>query len=405
VTQECVVIDRTQMKPGATERVRVAVTPEESYGAEYPAELSSILSRDDVRKAYDFFCRLPGYTRTPLVEHQGLADECHVASVMIKDEGQRTPTHSFKVLGPPYALANQLLLRIGQTNLNLADVAEGTRKSELQGLTACAATSGNHGRALAWASKQFGCQCRIYMPDFTGIYREEQIRKFGATTVRVPGTYDAAVECAAQDAEIRGYVLVGNGTQPNSDVLRHNVHGYSILGEELISSRPNNITATHVFVPAGGGSLAAALTGRLWMEYGSSRPKVVIVQPHAVDSAYQSCLQRACVPAQGDLATLMDGLSVRELAADAWEILRRGAFAFTTIGDEVALKVLKRFHQDNLTAVGETGIAAIAAFMAAASDADVRRQLVLNETSQVVVIATEGITDPGVLNRLVGFRK
>ena len=128
----------------------------------------------------------------------------------------------------------------------------------------------------------------------------------------------------------------------------------------------------------------------------------MVVQPHAADSAYQSCLQSKCVPAEGSLATLMDGLSVQELATDAWKILRTGAFAFITIGDDVALQVLKQCHQDRLISVGETGIATIAGFVAAAADSDVRCQLELNGSSRVVLIATEGITDPSVLQSLIG---
>ena len=33
--------------------------------------------------------------------------------------------------------------------------------------TVCAATSGNHGRALAWGARLFGCRCRIYMGTFS----------------------------------------------------------------------------------------------------------------------------------------------------------------------------------------------------------------------------------------------
>jgi threonine dehydratase len=134
------------------------------------------------------------------------------------------------------------------------------------------------------------------------------------------------------------------------------------------------------------------------MEYGAGRPQVITVQPHSADSAYQSCLKGARVPAVGDLSTLMDGLSVRNLAAVAWPILGRGAAAFVTIGDEVALKTLRRFDRDESIAIGETGIAAIAGFIAAAQ---IRDQLGLDEKSRVVLVATEGVTDPGVLDSLI----
>ena len=381
-------------------RVRLTVTPEDVYGVEYSAEASRILCKDDVTKAHDFCRQLPGYAPTPLVDHQNLADEYQVGSVLIKNEGQRTPTHSFKTLGPPYALANQLLVRIGPEQYSLSEVARGNLKPLVSEITTCAATSGNHGRALAWAAMNFGCQCRIYMPEATGAFREEQIQRFGATTIRVPGTFDDSVARAVADTEKHDYILAGNGAPPYSAVQRQIVHGYSVLGEELVSSTPYDLSATHVFIPAGGGSLAAALTGRLWMEYGANRPKIVIVQPHTADSAYQSCLKAARVPAQGELSTLMDGLSVRILTEDAWAILQRGAFGFLTIGEEVALATLRRSDRECI-AIGETGITAVAGFIAAASNPDIRDQLALDDKSQVVLVATEGITDPGVLKQLI----
>ena len=240
------------------------------------------------------------------------------------------------------------------------------------------------------------------MPEATGAFREEQIQGFGATTIRVPGTFDDSVARAVEDSNMYDYILAGNGAPPYSAVQRQIVHGYSVLGEELIASRPRDFNPTHVFIPAGGGSMAAAVTGRLWMKYGPHRPKIVIVQPHSADSAYQSCLKAARVPAQGDISSLMDGLSVRILTEDAWAILQGGAFGFLTIGEDVALQTLRKFDTETSIAIGETGITAVAGFIAAADNVNVRNQLELDDSSQVILVASEGITDPGVLKQLIG---
>lgn len=381
--------------------MRLALTPDPRYGTEYSADASRILRRDDFEKAYDFVRLLPGYEPTPLLESNILADECRVSSVLIKNEGNRAPTHSFKVLGPPYALARQLLSRLGLSLQSSKELTLKKLKPALQGITVCAATSGNHGRALAWAATEFGCRCQIYMPESTGAYREGKIQRFGGATIRVPGTYDESVARAVRESEEHGYVLVGDGARPGSNILRHIIHGYSVLGEELISEIQAGSVPTHVFVPAGSGSLAAAVTARLWMEFGRNQPKTVIVEPHAADSGYQSCLNSRRVASQGDLATMMDGLSVRETSTDAWMILSGGAFAFITIDDDSALAMLKTLAQDSRLAIGETGLAALAAFRAAENDPDVRRRLRLDEDSRVILIATEGVTDPHVVNSLL----
>jgi diaminopropionate ammonia-lyase len=397
--------------------VRVAVTPTARYAAAYSDEASHVLSHGDLQQAKEFVQLLPSYEPTPLLEHNGLADDCDVASVLIKHEGHRLPTRSFKVLGPPYALARQLLARLDRRKATQSDRFEPIDLTETGRLAplryelllssqltsvrrhiAAAATSGNHGRALAWAATQFGCPCRIYMPESTGAFREAQIKQFGAETVRVAGNYDDAVKCAVLDSDQRDYILVGDGARPDGGVLRHIIHGFSIVGEELVSAC---CMPTHVFIPAGSGSLAAAITARLWMAYGAQRPKIVIVQPHAVDSAYQSCVRGLRTASQGDLATVMDGLSVRELSSDAWAILFVGAFAFITIPDHLAISMLRRCSADGEPTIGETGIAALAGFQAAANDPNARQRLDLNRDSRVILVATEGVTDPPVLNRLL----
>ena len=52
--------------------------------------------------------------------------------------------------------------------------------------------------------------------------------------------------------------------------------------------------------------------------------------------------------------------------------------------------------------IGETGIAAWAGFLAATCDENLRQQLGLDGSSRVVIIATEGATDPEVYRNLVG---
>lgn len=382
--------------------VRVAITPQSRYGGGFSDEASRITSPTELDQAREFVHQLPGYAATPLLDELQLASECNVASVLIKHEGHRRPTKSFKVLGPPYALARQLLSRLNRPTRDLRELITGRLKSDACDFTACAATSGNHGRALAWAAGEFGCRCRIYMPDSTGSFREEQIRLFGAEVVRVPGTYDDAVNRAVADSEQHGFILVGDGAGRDDEVLRHIIHGYAVVGDELVTAMTSGLMPTHVFIPAGSGSLAAAVTARLWMAFGANRPRIVVVQPHEADSGYQSCQRNSRIASQGNLATIMDGLSVKELSPDAWSILSAGAFAFIAIDDAPALATLARLTRDGreLT-IGETGIAALAGLHAAASDSVSRRQLDVNEDSRVIVVATEGVTDPGVVNTLL----
>ena len=108
---------------------------------------------------------------------------------------------------------------------------------------------------------------------------------------------------------------------------------------------------------------------------------------------------------QNDEITVMDGLSVGEVASAAWTILQPGAYAFASLSDEAAVDALRTLaagHSgDPPLRVGETGIAAIAGFLAVAGNSDFRRLLALDKTSRVLCLATEGVTDPAVFEHLV----
>src|SRR4029077_5479567 len=66
-------------------------------------------------------------------------------------------------------------------------VFAGQFRDKLRDTTVTAATSGNHGRALAWAAQRIGCSCVIFMPKHTGQEREANINALGARVIRTDG--------------------------------------------------------------------------------------------------------------------------------------------------------------------------------------------------------------------------
>lgn len=102
----------------------------------------------------------------------------------------------------------------------------------------------------------------------------------------------------------------------------------------------------------------------------------------------------------------MDGLVVESASPQAWEILRAGAFAFLAIPDEAAVDAMRQAAAgvggDPPLVIGETGVAAWAGLLATMRDEELKQQLGIDASSRVVVIATEGATDPEVYLNLVG---
>lgn len=390
-------------------QLRVCLTPPDEFAHPWGADQQAVMTEGEYAQACTAHSEWPGYAPTPLVSLPVLARELGVAQIDIKDEGERLAVASFKALGPPYALARLLATTVarqtGRAQVPLAELFDGRHKAITSGVCSCAATSGNHGRALAWAAQALHSRCVIFMPQETSAHREQAIRRFGADVVRVPGNFDASVVRARTAAEREGWIIVGEVSQPDwPDVPRHILHGYSVLGSELIADMGQR-RATHVFVSAGSGKLAAGITAALWLKYGHDRPRVVVVQPHRADCVYQSALARRRTAAAGDLVTIMDGLSVGQVSPLAWPFLRGGAAAGITISDEAAIRALQRLARphgdDPPVELGETGVAAFAGLLAVAAHPEARRQLQLDEASRVIAIGCEGVTDPQIYHRLL----
>lgn len=81
----------------------------------------------------------------------------------------------------------------------------------------------------------------------------------------------------------------------------------------------------------------------------------------------------------------------------AWEILRERADAFLTAEDALAASAVRTLAfpaaNDPAIRAGASGAAGLAGAIGVMDDADMAAQLQLNETSTLLLIVTEGVTD------------
>jgi diaminopropionate ammonia-lyase len=360
-----------------------------------------LLDPASMEQAAQTIARWPGYAPTPLVELARWAATFDVAALTVKHEGGRFGVGSFKALGPPYALACTLARRLGR---DVDAVASGAAREGAGRFTAVAATSGNHGRALAWGAARIGCAATIFMPAHTSAGREAAIRGFGACVVRVPGDFPASLAAARAAASRPDHVLIADVPFDDADTVpRDTILGYATLARELAAQTPAPLT--HVFVAAGIGSLVAAVAAGLRHARGAAAPLVVAVEPLASDAVRRSIAAGAPVRIAGAMHSVMDGLVVDAVSPAAWPILRDALDAGLAIPDADAIATLRDAargrHGDAPLEIGETGIAALAGAVAAARVADVRRALGIGPASRLLAIACEGVTDRAVFDALV----
>lgn len=219
-----------------------------------------------------------GYRPTPLHRLEGLAGSLGIGS--------------FKSLGGAYTVVHLLRARLGDA-VSTEDVAGGRAASQVGDITACCATDGNHGLAVAWGARRAGARCTVFLPGPVSAGREQAIAAQGAAIVRVDGSYDEAVRACADEARARDWLLVSDTSHAGGDEAPSRVmHGYAMLVDEIRGTL-GEATPTHLFVQAGVGGLAAAVIGAFRQDAGAASPKGIVVEPTSADCLYQSARRPA----------------------------------------------------------------------------------------------------------------
>ncbi len=236
--------------------------------------------------------------------------------------------------------------------------------------------------------------------------RRDAIAKYGADVREVKGNYDDAVRHAAATARANGWTVVSDTSYPGyRDIPLDVMHGYGVMAAE-ITQQLADAPPTHVFAQAGVGALAAAICAYFWLHWGPRRPLFVVVEPTRADCVYQSLAAGKPVTVGGSLDTVMAGLACGEVSELAWEILHGGANAAVAIDDAYALDAVRVLARpaagDPPIVAGETGGTGLAALLAARDYPEIRQTLALDAKSHVLLLGSEGDTDPQIYREVVG---
>ncbi|MCP4388801.1 MAG: diaminopropionate ammonia-lyase [Gammaproteobacteria bacterium] len=371
----------------------------------YPLELREIASLEKSRAAFDQVSRWPGYNATPLHRLDSIAGEIGVGGIFYKDESQRFHLKSFKALGGAFAVARQLQNRIlqetGET-ASIEDLLANRYRGIVENIVISCATDGNHGRSVAWGCQMFGCGCVIYIHRDVSDGRKQAMELFGAEVIRIDGNYDASIKQADSDAGIHGRIIVSDTSYPGYMEIPLDVAiGYTVMLAEAVEQMQGAIP-THVFIQAGVGGLAASVCAYFWELWGERRPRFIVVEPEQANCLQQSAASGKPVAVEGDLETLMAGLSCGEVSLLAWQILETGVDDFMTVSEDAVAPCMRLLaNNDPAIEAGESAVAGIAAAIASGEDTHWAARLGLDESSLIFVIGTEGATDPELYQQLM----
>ena len=371
------------------------------------SEKRSYSSWDEQPRA--FHRRLPGYAPTPLVSAPLLASRLGIGQLWIKDEASRFGMPSFKILGTSWALYRALIARLGaevEPWNTLEELA--SRFETLLPLTLVAATDGNHGRAVAHLATLLGFAAHIFVPCNMAESRVDAIKQEGALVTIIDGTYDDAIRYAAAQESEQHLVLSDTSWAGYEMIPKWVIEGYSTIfqevHEELLQWQQSEPDL--VFVQIGVGALAAAVVQyyQRTAASASTHVKLVGVEPTSAACVLASMQAGQIISLADPPQSIMAGLNCGTPSLVAWPLISTGIDLFITIEDEWAKRGMCELASLGLVA-GETGAAGIGGLEALLTDPSfqtMRNVLGITTTTRVLVICTEGATDPGAYERIVG---
>lgn len=123
---------------------------------------------------------------------------------------------------------------------------------------------------------------------------------------------------------------------------------------------------------------------------------MVCVEPIDADALFCSAAttgQERSV-SDGGLDSIMQGLNCGEPSFISWDAIRQTTDTFLTIPDNLACEAVRLLDADGVVS-GESGAAGLAGALAEAKSA------ALDENSRVLVVSTEGDTDPTLRDQIL----
>ncbi|MGH9213996.1 MAG: diaminopropionate ammonia-lyase [Acidimicrobiales bacterium] len=383
--------------------------------------MSSLRAAAPGREVRQFHERLPGYAPTPVVDLPGVARGCGIGRVVAKAELERLGLPSFKVLGASWATYRLVCQRLGgEPEWGSLDDLAAVVATELGRLRLVAATDGNHGRAVARMARLLGLDATILVPTGTAPARTDGIASEGASVEVVDGTYDDAVARSAALASETNLVVSDTSWPGYEDAPGWVIEGYSTIFAELaeqlrllgVDHRRDRGTSVEqdvgsgsasidaVLVPLGVGALGAAAA--LGLRAGRSpeeAPTLVGVEPATAACVAAAVEAGEVVEVPGPHRSIMAGLNCGLASMLALPSVMAAFRGLVAVDDDRCRDAVRALAAAGLD-VGETGAAALAGLTALVDEHG--DDLLLAPDATVLLLVTEGVTDPAGFEAIVG---
>jgi threonine dehydratase len=224
-----------------------------------------------------------------------------------------------------------------------------TRKTPEAGVVA--ASGGNHGLAVAFASNKLQIRATIFVPGVAAVTKQERIRSLGAHLNVVGQVYADALAASKEFAAKSGAMEIHAFDQPET------LLGQGSVGLETEQQCPELDT---LLVGVGGGGLIGGIAA--WFE---GRVKLIAVEPVAAPTLFRALEAGHPVDAEaGGIAA--DSLAPRKVGDLMYPFAERYVDRVVLVEDEAIKKAQQALWRVLRVASEAGGAAAIAALLSGA---------------------------------------
>ncbi|MCX9561782.1 threonine ammonia-lyase, biosynthetic, partial [Vibrio cholerae] len=238
------------------------------------------------------------------------------------------PVHSFKLRGA-YNMVSHL-----------------TEAQKAAGVIA--ASAGNHAQGMALSGTKLGIKTTIVMPRTTPDIKVEAVRGFGGEVLLHGSNFDEAKAEAERLAKEQGYTFVPPFDHPLV------IAGQGTIGMEMLQQ---NGHLDYIFVPVGGGGLAAGVA----VLVKQLMPEIQVIAVEPEDSACLKAALDAGKPVVLDQVSMFaDGVAVKRIGDETFRLCQQYIDGHVTVSSDEICAAVKDIFEDTRAIAEPSGALALA---------------------------------------------
>lgn len=215
-----------------------------------------------------------------------------------------------------------------------------------------AASSGNFGQAVAYASQLLGKSCTIVMPATSARVKVAAVESYGGIADLIDTRQISRAERVKQLLEEQDGAFQAHAYDDYRVVA-----GNSTLGKEIFASGEFDV----LVVPVGGGGISSGQV--VARDFLHARTEIIGAEPQLANDATRSLHAGQLIANEQEPPTVADGARTVSLGNLNWEIVRQGISDVLEVPDPLTLEALRAYFALNLK-VEPTGALALGAVLA-----------------------------------------